>query len=339
MIWLTWRQFRAQAITAIAGVAVFAIVYGVTGPRLAHLYAASGLAACHSGCAALTTNFLNAAAADPVYPALTVIGGALVYLAPVVMGAFWGAPLVARELEAGTNRLAWNQSVTRRRWLLAKLALVGLAVMATAGLLSLVLTWWSAPIDRAGGFRLTGGQLGRFSPILFGVRDIVPTGYAAFAFVLGVLAGILVRRTLAAMAITLACAALVLVAWPNLVRPHLIPPVTVTATVKANLETGELTREGEIIVPVTNLPGAWVISNQTITASGKVFVRPDIAACVTGTEQQCDAWFTTQHLRRRIAYQPASRYWEFQWYETAIFVALAVVLGGLCTLWIGRRIS
>ena len=44
MIWLTWRQFRAQAITAIAGVAVFAIVYGVTGPRLAHLYAASGLA-------------------------------------------------------------------------------------------------------------------------------------------------------------------------------------------------------------------------------------------------------------------------------------------------------
>jgi len=109
------------------------------------------------------------------------------------------------------------------------------------------------------------------------------------------------------LAIALACAALVLVAWPNLVRPR--------------------------------LPGAWVISNQTIAASGTVFVRPDIAACVTGTEQQCDAWFATQHLRRRIAYQAASRYWEFQWYETAIFVALAVALGGLRTLWIGRRIS
>ena len=60
---------------------------------------------------------------------------------------FWGAPLVARELETGTFRLAWTQSVTRTRWLAVKLALVGLASMAVAGLLSLILTWWSSPID------------------------------------------------------------------------------------------------------------------------------------------------------------------------------------------------
>ncbi|HEX3460422.1 MAG TPA: hypothetical protein VHT49_05925 [Acidimicrobiales bacterium] len=36
--------------------------------------------------------------------------------------------------------------------------------------------------------------------------------------------------------------------------------------------------------------------------------------------------------------QPASRYWAFQWYETAIFVGLDLVLVGLCFWWIqGRR--
>ena len=74
-----------------------------------------------------------------------------------------------------------------------KLAAVGLAAMLTAGLLSLLITWWAGPIDRAGGFPASVGPLTRFSPVLFGARDIVPVGYAAFAFVLGVTAGVLVR--------------------------------------------------------------------------------------------------------------------------------------------------
>lgn len=261
------------------------------------------------------------------------------YLAPALMGAFWGAPLVSRELESGTYRLAWNQSVTRRRWLLVKLAGVGLAAMATAGLFSLMLTWWSSPIDRAGGFELALGHLGRFSPVLFGARDVVPLGYAAFGFSLGVLAGMLTRRTLAGMAVTLACFTFVIVAWPNLVRPHLIPPVGVTAPVTVTLPAEVVSSNGQVAMPVTDLPGTWIISNQTITATGKVFVLPDVPACATGTQQQCNAWFATQHLRRRISYQPADRYWVFQWYETAIFAGLAVALGGLCTWRIGRLVS
>jgi hypothetical protein len=56
---------------------------------------------------------------------------------------------VARELETGTYRLAWTQSVTRTRWLAVKLGVVGLTSVAVAGLLSLMVTWWSSPIDRA----------------------------------------------------------------------------------------------------------------------------------------------------------------------------------------------
>jgi ABC-type transport system involved in multi-copper enzyme maturation permease subunit len=65
------------------------------------------------------------------------------YLAPALIGMFWGAPLVAREMEAGTFRLAWSQSVSRMRWLAVKLGVVGLAAVVTTGLLSSPSGWRS----------------------------------------------------------------------------------------------------------------------------------------------------------------------------------------------------
>jgi hypothetical protein len=339
MIWLTWRQFRAQTFTAVAALVVVAVIYAVTGPKLAHMYDTSGIPACHAhgDCSALTGKFLSAVQSDALYPVLSVFGGALLYLTSAVIGAFWGAPLVTRELETGTYRLAWNQSVTRTRWLAVKLALIGLAAMATTGLLSLMLTWWSSPIDKVGGFPLADGQLGRFSPLVFGVRDVVPLGYAAFGFALGVATGILIRRTLPAMAITLAGFAFVMLIWPNLVRPHLISPVSTTAPITVNLTAGVVSHNGEILMPVTGLPGAWIISNQTITAKGQVFVLPNVPACSSGTQQQCDAWLANQHLLRHLVYQPASRYWAFQWTETAVFLAVALALAGFSIWWIRHR--
>ncbi|HWN60785.1 MAG TPA: ABC transporter permease, partial [Streptosporangiaceae bacterium] len=159
MIWLTWRQFRAQAIAAAAALAVLAVIFGVTGPHLAHLYDVSGLATCRTNCAALTNTFVTSMKADAIYPVLFIAGLGILYLTPALIGLFWGAPLVTRELEAGTFRLAWNQSVTRTRWMAVKLALIGLATMVTAGLLSLLITWWAGPIDRAGGFPVSAGTL------------------------------------------------------------------------------------------------------------------------------------------------------------------------------------
>ena len=337
MIWLTWRQFRAQAIAAAAALAILALIFGMTGPHLAHLYDVSGLATCHARCSALTAGFLDSVKSDAIYPVLYIAGVALLYVTPGVIGVFWGAPLVTRELEAGTFRLAWNQSVTRTRWMAAKLALTGLAAMVTAGLLSLLITWWASPVDRAGGFPTSFGQLSRFSPVAFGARDIVPVSNAAFGFALGVAVGVLVRRTVPAMAITLAVFTAVQLIMPNVVRPHLLTPVTATAPVTVSLATAIVGHNGQLTMPVTGLPGAWVFSNQTITPSGRVFTMPDVPACNSGTQQQCDAWLATQHLRRQISYQPASRFWAFQGYETAIYLALALVLAGFCVWWIRHR--
>src|SRR5450631_1236738 len=270
-------------------------------------------------------------------PALYFLGAGVLLIAPGLSGIFWGAPLVTRELEAGTFRLVWNQSVTRTRWMAVKLALTGLAAMATAGLLSLMITWWASPIDRTGGFPAGMSQLSRFSAVVFPVRGIIPVGYAAFAFALGVTAGVLIRRILPAMAITLAVFAAVQIIMPGWVRPRLIPPASATAAVNVNLNDAIVTHSGEMIMPVTNLPGAWIISNQTIATSGHVFILPNTGPCAGGSTQACNAWLPTQHLRRVITYQPASRFWAFQSYETAIFLALAFALAGFCIWWIRHR--
>ena len=118
---------------------------------------------------------------------------AVVLVVPGLIGIFWGAPLVARELETGTFRLAWTQSVSRRRWTLTKLALLGLSGIVVAGVCSLLITWWASPLDRLGA--------GPFSH--FDSRGIVPLAYAALAFTLGAAAGAAIRRTIPAMVATL----------------------------------------------------------------------------------------------------------------------------------------
>ena len=326
MTWLAWRQSRLQFLIAACALALIALAYGLTAPGLNHLYAEYGV---HPAA------FL-AQVRTGGYPVLYFAGGAVMYLTPLVIGAFWGAPMIARELEAGTHRLTWNQSVTRTRWLLVKVAIGGGAAMLFAGIAALLLSWWAGPIDRAGGFPVGSSQLSRFEPIVFGTRGIVPIGAAALAFMIGVTAGLLVRRTIPAMGVTLAVFAAALVAMPLWISPHLITPAQYTRPVVANLTTMEMTSSGQLNDPVTSLPGAWILTDQIVTAQGKVFSLPQVPACQTGTQALCDAYLAKQPLRQHVVYQPASRYWAFQVLETVLWLAIALALAGFCT-WRIRR--
>jgi ABC-2 family transporter protein len=328
MTWLTWRQSRVQALGAAAALVLIALGYGITGPRLASLYTTT--CGTSGPCGARTALFLDAMKADSSYPLLYFAGIVIMYLTPLLIGAFWGAPLIARELESGTHRVAWNQSVTRRRWLTAKLGLGAAAAMAFAGTASLLVTWWAGPIEKAGGFPAGISQLSRFQPLIFGTRDIVPIGTAALAFTMGVTAGLLLRRVLPAMAISLAVFAAALVAMPLWVSPHLINPAQYTRAVTVNEATMDVTRNGQINDPVTTLPGAWILTDQVITTRGTVFTLIGSPVCATGTRAECGTWLASQHLFQHVTYQPASRYWAYQWYETGIWLGLALALSGLC---------
>ena len=326
MTWLAWRQSRLQFLIAVCALLLLTLAFTLTEPGLNHLSAEYG---------ARPAAFL-AQVQTGGYPVLYFAGGAVMYLAPLVIGAFWGAPLIARELEAGTHRLAWNQSVTRTRWLLVKIAIGGGAAMLFAGLAGLLLSWWAGPIDRVGGFPVGTSQLSRFDPIVFGTRGIVPIGAAALAFMIGVTAGLLVRRTIPAMGLTLAVFAAALISMPLWISPHLISPAQYTRPAVANLTTMKMTSSGQLDDPVTSLPGAWILADQIITAQGKVFSLPQVTACQTGTQSQCDAYLAKQPLRQHVVYQPASRYWIFQILETVIWLAIATALAFFCT-WRIRR--
>lgn len=331
MIWLTLRQFRTQAATGFAAIAVLAAVLAATGPGLSGSYA-SGKAACSAAgdCSTFTGQFFD----DHQAVFLALIAVALIL--PALVGLFWGAPLIGRELENGTHRLVWNQTITRTRWLTVKLALIGLATTAAAGLGSLAVTWWSGPIDNS-----AADELPRLSPLVFGARDIVPVGYAAFAFALGVVVGMLVRRTVPAMAATLAIFAAVQIAVPLLVRPHLLPPTRVTTPITgANLKSLMADGAGGPIQLRLKAPeaGAWILSQHTVDASGRV--ADDVKVSLTSgpcapsqgapTKQACMAEINRLGYRQRMTYQPPDRFWPLQWTEAGLYALLTLALTALC---------
>ena len=346
MIRFSWLQFRLQAAVALAALAVAAVVLAVTGPHLAHLYDASGIATCQArgNCGPLTASLQSKLDAGKIDQVLYFLGIGVMFVLPAIIGMFWGAPLVARELETGSFRLAWTQGVTRTRWLAVKLGVVGLGAMATAGLLSLMLTWLSSPIDTAASLK-TGNSISfiRLWLVQFATRGITPIGYAAFSFSLGVTTGLLIRRTIPAMAATLAAFTFIQIATPLWIRPHLISPAHRTvALTTANISgLAEFGNSSLTVMPPAsaNPAGAWILSTQTIDNAGHVFNAATISACRGSNFRACGAGLGRLHLTDLITYQPASRFWAFQWYETAIFLALAVILTGVCCWRIRRRIS
>ena len=352
MIRLSMLQLRVQAITAAVALIAFAVLLAATGPHLADLYAASGLRGCQpASCVQQASSFLQQVDSTGPYAAVYPISIILIALAPAVIGLFWGAPLLARELETGTFALVWSQSVTRARWLAVKLIVGGLAAMAITEALSLLFAWWAAPLGRAAGLGGSGNlALDQFNPLAFVTRGITPLGYAAFAFTLGVTAGALIRRTVPAMAVTLAIFAALQIATPLWIRPNLFPashttvPIAINNGTTLNLYTTHsphtfiftlATDDG-----LAGQPGAWIRSSGAADAAGhpvSTVVPPACspAASRGGPGPALANCLTSRGIRIAVTYQPASRYWPLQWTETGIYLVLSLALAGYCF----RRLS
>lgn len=337
MIWLTWRQFRAQAIAA-AGILAAALVYFVVTGLSMHGSYAADLSSCpgQNDCGLVLHQLAES------YNAPSDLAQLLVIIAPALIGIFWGAPLIARELETGTHQLAWNQTVTRTRWLAVKFAGVGAVSILTAGVLSYLMTWWAAPLDQIGG--------GRFAAMTFSSRDIVPIAYAAFAFTLGSTLGLLMRRTIPAMAVTLAVFVGIQILIPTVVRPNLLSSTTVTFAIdEATMSRADGIFGTAGTFDIDGLPapqGAWVLSSTPVeNSAGQAVQMNDYSACFPGPSaakpmfvfDQIGSCLASHDLHESITYQPESHYWPLQWIETALFGAAAAVLSGLCFWRIRRR--
>jgi len=322
MTWVAWRQARAQTAAALAAVAALAAA---------------------------------AVAAGRGDSTLRLWLSVLVVVIPGLLGVFWGAPLVAGELESGSFRLAWTQDVSRIRWLALRLAVAGLAAMAVAGLASWLVTWWAGPLDRAG-----MNQFGSFDS-----RDIVPVGYAAFAFALGVLLGTLLRKTVPAMAVTLLAFTGIRLTFRLLARPQLLPSVSrALALNPATTGYGSsgflpLAPPAALQPAAPDLPNAWITSIAVVNGKGQGLTATELAsACpgiggraagralgraghvpapqgvVTAMQECVSRLAATYH--EVVTYQPAGRYWPLQWCELCAFLAAALLLAGACAWRVGK---
>jgi hypothetical protein len=299
MTWFLWRQHRAGGVVLVAVLGVFTIAVIVTGVHMADVYGAAqerctGSAVCTGDFGSLFNGY--GAIVDTVH---------LTILVPVVLGAFLGATLIARETEHATNVLVWTQGVTRRRWTVTSVAFALVTTFVVAGMTSILVTWWSGTTNSLDGNRFEGAQ--------FDTQNVVPVAHALFAVALGMAAGAVLRRSLPAVAATVA----VFVGVRTLVSVYGRPLYAAAHVVTQPLGGPD------VAVP----SGSWTVSRSIVDASGRSADRIEVpASCVAGARDTIDRCLGGLGFREVVRIHPASDYWRFQWTESVLFLALAAIL-------------
>lgn len=329
MIWLTWRQSRLESLIGGIAFALIAAWLVWTGLEMYSVYDNDGIGACLAAqdpddtCRNAVNGFMqrfNDFQGIRIVPPLCL---------PFLIGLLLAAPTVL-DFEQGTYRLAWTQGITRRRWLATKIG-VGLAASAVFSLgLVAIWTWWRGPLDKIGG-RFDGGA--------FDFEGIVPIAYTIFAFALCLAAGTVLRRAIPAMGIGLAGFLGVRAVVAGLVRPHYLDPKTVTWSptdpVPASVQSQQLA------LAHTD----WIIRDSLVDATGSMVTRGEsafrdcIAEAGNKISPAVDSCLAEHGIMNEIVFHPASRFWTFQFIESALFLGLAAALLALTAWWTTRRIA
>jgi ABC-type transport system involved in multi-copper enzyme maturation permease subunit len=331
MAGVTWRQHRI-ALAGVAGLlGALAVWLWAAGTPLHHAWAAA--TACHPAgspaCQNLVATF-NASATNH-FMGTKGPGGVLLQLMPALIGAFAGAPVLARELETGTFRYAWTQGFGRWRWALAKLVLIAVVLAAAATAFGVLVSWYYQPYSGTGN-QVPGLYQNPPFVTLFSLREVTFPAWTLAAFAIGALAGMLIRRVVPAIVATLAAYAGLAFATAALLREHYLTPLVTTSL---------------------NLPGtAWIISQWSAKNGRFAFAGnppngllnqlcSPVAAGKAGPPGEGYAQQLAQCLAQHgytqwTSYQPASRFWPFQWIEGGWLLALSALL--IATIiWLVRR--
>jgi MFS family permease len=293
MLWLTWRQHRSQLLVTaalLAAFGLFLLIHGLRNAVLAEEFKSD-------------PNALEAVLRDRFGLVNKVI--TWLPLAPALIGLFWGAPVLAKEFEKGTHRLAWTQSVSLRRWLTVKLGVLS-AVVVLAGLaFGAMISAWLSTFEGS-------SRAERFGNVgMFVVTGVVPAAWWLFAFVVGVAAGAVFRRTLAAIAVTLGVVmAAILSMFLFSVRDHYATPERVVFD-----------------DPIQSAPpnDSMIVRSEMIDTGGRVIPEEQVYGnCAPAQPCEIDP-----SLRQVYYFHPPDRYWRFQWTESALLLTATLALGAV----------
>ncbi|MFE2373572.1 transporter [Streptomyces sp. NPDC059398] len=311
-LWLAWRQQRTQLAVG-AALLVACAVWVV----FRHSDAVSFIDARHLTLCKGWNGDCSADAAQLVLEntgPLRVLGAAGAVL-PVLIGLFWGAPLIGRELESGTFRLALTQGISPVRWFASRFAFAAVCTVLVSAALAGLFAWWWAPVSNA----LDG--LYWSDSLVFDATGPAAVAAALFGLAAGTAAGLVLRRMVPAMGVALVVIGGVRVVL-NTFRFHtgLVTPVTRSSpgmTPKA-------------LIGSARSAGDWGY----ITPSGG---HEPIGNCeLSGAElKRCMA--AHSYTGRYYKVYPSSDFWTFQWIETAALLVLAAACVALTVSLLRRR--
>jgi hypothetical protein len=325
LAWVVWRRYRTTLAVSVSVLALLGIYLLVDGNRMRSAYAAyqACTPATSAHCEFAWNNFREH------YGQNGFIAMILLFL-PGIVGAFAGAPVLARELETGTFRYTWTQGVGRMRWAFAVFLPGAVGVAVLLGAFGVLVSWHNQPLfDTA--------NMPRLRATSFPITGLAAGGWALAGFALGVAAGLLWRRVLAALATAFAAWFGLAFLTATVLRPNYLSQLTTTSQElsKGDLSTGQWWTKGGVRVSDAQIDKALQAIGVS-TNGGGVHVQPGAGQAGPGTNVDPVQYLLQHSYQQVTSYQPGSRYWPFQWIEFGWLVAFSVLLLA-ASLWLLRR--
>ena len=312
MSWVVWRQGRSENVLIGALLAALAALLLLTGAHMHSVFDGNQLSLCTNASHRPASCALLSSAFESQFNTLNQLGSWL-GLTSGLLGVLLATPIVL-ELDQGTYRLAWTQSITPRRWLTTRLAALGLGALIGGGLMIALATWSRQPLDLL---------IGRIDPNSFDLEGIVPVAYTLFAASAVLAIGTITRRTGLAVSAgfgTYVIARLIVRA----VRQDLIAPV-------------------RAVLPIPQGPPgifhAWEISHGFTDSRGHPIPSSIVTGCFDAHGNLVPQCLAHHHVYQTFVFEPASRFWPLQAVEAGIFLALSAGAIGLTVWWIRQRIA
>jgi hypothetical protein len=323
MIRLVTRQHRVSVIfvalfslgLAAAAVEAWAAFSGLIAPP--HCLENLEAVACEG-----SRDFLvwNQELAETIMPAMAVL--------PLLGGIVLGVPLLGSELETRTATIAWSLGASRRRWLIVRLAILGIGLIAV-----LTVATIAAEILEGERHALRGYLPGEFTFDDYGLHGplVLLRGLAAFS--IGVLVGLVLGRVLPALLVALVAVALLWwgvdsarwMGWPE-------PEILVEEAGHYYMQFGfgpDAAGDGTGWVDAAEQRVTW----DQIVARSPIGYRPDDEDFDSNA---FDSW-VYENFRPITLAIPGQKLRFVEWREGAGLAALTIVLLGTSVLAIERK--
>lgn len=309
MTWVGWRLGRTETLIALGILGLLAALLIPTGIQMANAYHHDGIGSCllatkDSICGQRIGDF------EQRFQSLNDLANWFT-LVPGLIGVLLAAPFIL-DLEHGTYRLAWTQSITRGRWLTGKLGLPVIGALLAGGAVTLLFTWWRAP---------EAHLYGRLDTGTYDSTGTVVLGYTLFALGLALALGALWRRSAVSLIIAFLGYFIARIFVDFWLRDRLVSPLT--ATWKGNLGPNPRFLNNAHVMSLT----ATFHGHQVLSGGGGFLGGKAQVAAPPG------------HAIFHAVYQPESHFWPLQLTETALFLGVAALLIGFAVWWTRERVA